>query len=405
MKYIKIVMFVIVFVIILSGCDKLVAEPPTQNTDVCVLLGDFSNAKDADLSVISECVDPTVNANINFTTYIVDGDPEDIILTSKYNNGNRTSPDMMRDHYNKFVKNDLIVKINKAIPNQEETDILSGLYMAEKQLSKSKADFKKLILFSTGIPTSGYINFLNDSNIIDYNDNEFDSLIQEFRNNNFLPDLSGIEIYWFNICETIEPQNSPGRATAVNIENFWKRLLINCGVEEKNINFSYSLNDSTNSTETDNYPFVTPVTFDAEEIIWNFSEKTVQFNPRKATFLDEKLVYKTLEPYAQRICKATSRKFIIVGSTATYGDKNDCIKLSLERAEAVKKVLCQYGVSPDCLLTYGIGQNEVGENLTNRVVDIENGQFIEEKGKLNRKVMIVDTSTSLGKQLLNELDN
>ncbi len=405
MRYIKLILCTLVFTIILTGCDNLTAEPPTQITDVCVLLGDFSNAKDADLSAISECVDPTVNSKVNFTIYALDGAPEDIVLTSEYNNGNRTSPDVMRDHYGKFVHNDLIPKINNAVPNQEEIDILNGLYMAEKHLSKSKADCKKLLIFSTGIPTSGYINFSNSSNIINYNDDELDSLMQEFKAKNLLPNLTGIEVYWFNICETVEPQITPNRANAVKIENFWKNVFANCGVDEKNISFNYSILDSKNSSETDKYPFVTPVMFEDEEIIWCFTDETVQFNPGESTFLNEELVYKTLKPYAEKICDTTSKKFILVGSTATFGDKDECLKLSLERAEEVKKVLCKYGVSPNRLLTFGIGQNEVGNNLTNRVVDVENGSFVEELGKLNRKVMVVDASTALGKQLLQELEN
>lgn len=405
MKYVKLILFVIVFTMLLTGCDKLTAEPPTQITDVCVLLGDFSNAKDADLSVISKCVDPTINSNINFTIYTLDGKPDDIVFTSQYDNGNRTSPDIMRDHYNKFVEKDLILKMNSAIPNQEETDILNGLYMAEKHLAKSKADCKKLLIFSTGIPTSGYINFLNDTNILNYNDDEFDSLMQEFKTKNYLPNLSGIEVYWFNICETLEPQITPNRANAVKIENFWKNVFANCGVDEKNICFDYSILDSNNSSETDKYPFVSPVIFEDEEIIWSFTDETVQFNPGESTFLNEELVYITLKPYAEKICDTTSKNFILVGSTATFGDKDECLTLSLERAEEVKKVLCEYGVSPNRLLTFGVGQNEVGNNLTNRVIDIENGRFVEEQGKLNRKVMVVDTSTALGKQLLEELEN
>lgn len=405
MKYVKLILFVIIFTIFLAGCEKLTAEPPAQITDVCVLLGDFANSKDADLSVLSKCVDPTINSKINFTMYVLDGKPEDVVYTNKYDNGNRTSPDIMKDHYNKFIKKDLTEKINNAKPNQEEVDILNGLYMAEKHLTKSKADCKKLLIFSTGIPTSGYINFADNTNIMECSDEEFDSIMKEFKTKNYLPNLIGIEIQWFNICETSNPQMSPTRANAVKIENLWREILKNCGVDENNITFDYSLPDSNNSVNKDKYPFVTPVTFENEILVWCFTDETVQFNPDEATFLNEELVHKTLKPYAQRICKTTGKKFIIVGSTATYGDKDECLKLSLDRAKAVKEVLCKYGVSSDSLLTYGIGQKTIGENLTNKVQDVKNGQFLEEKAKLNRKVMVVDTATTLGKQLLKELED
>lgn len=126
----------LVFTLVFSGRDKNI-EPIIQTTDVCVLLGDFSNAKDADLSVISKGIDPTKNATVNFTVFVLDGKPEDTVLTCNYDNGNRTSPDIIRNHYSKFLKNDLTVKINNALPEQEETDILRGLEMAEKHLSNS----------------------------------------------------------------------------------------------------------------------------------------------------------------------------------------------------------------------------------------------------------------------------
>lgn len=403
MKYIKLFILVLIFTFVFSGCNDA-SRVPTQITDVCVLLGDFSNAKDADLSVISSCIDPAINANVNFTIYVLDGEPDDQVYTCEYNNGNRIAPDIIRDHYNKFLKNDLTPQASSAIPNQKETDILSGLYMAEKHLSKSEADYKKIIIFSTGIPTAGYINFNADSTVITGDDKQVDSLIRNLKVKNYLPDLNGIEIQWYNLCETKMPQTTPSRPNKVKIESFWTKILKSCGVEEGNIKFDYSILDSNDSDESVVYPSVTPILFKNETIEWDFPDEVVKFNPGEATFCDEDAVYATLKPYAQRICEAASKKFIIVGSTATYGDKEECLKLSLKRAEAVKKVLCDYGVPGDVLMTYGVGQNKVGDDLTKRVLDIdEDGRFIEKKGKLNRKVMVVDTSTSLGKQLLDEL--
>ena len=51
-------------------------------------------------------------------------------------------------------------------------------------------------------------------------------------------------------------------------------------------------------------------------------------------------------------------QFTIVGHTDNDGDETSNLKLSLQRAEAVKKVLTEKGVSPDRLKTEGKGETQ-----------------------------------------------
>lgn len=394
-----------------SGCDgdstvkEVDGKTEREKTAVCVLIGDFSNSKNADCSVVSQAVDPLMS-DAEFTVCVLDGNPEDEDWTVKFDSGNRMS-NMLNSYYSKFIKFELNSIYEKALPKQKQTDILKGLWVAEKVFRSPDIEHKKLVIFSTGISTTGYIDFSDkDIGLLSLDAEGISGYIAELNDKNLIPDLSGVEVVWYNFGETKEPQIAPNRNISNKIKKIWTDIFAAAGVSNEVI-FERSLSNlsETDEIETTTYPYISPVVFDEEEIIWHFTDETVQFNPKYATFVNPDLVLKNLEPYAQRICKTVSKKFIIVGSTATYGNPEVCLTLSLERAEAVKDVLCSLGVPEDMLETYGIGQNEIGNNLTQRVDDEINGKFNEEKAKKNRKVMVVDMSTDLGKALKNALEN
>lgn len=368
--------------------------------DICILLGDVSNSKQADLSVLDEYIESDSTYIRSLKICVLDGDPS--------NNTYEYQPYFdEKEQRNLYVFNTKGLINKEYYPKKAETDILAGLWEAEKYLLNDATGIKKLVIFSSGISTKGYINF--HENLTDLNDNDIYYFVKQLKYNDYLPDFSEVDVQWFNLGETEEPQQSLDRATRKKIEKIWTEVLNECGVEIPDNFFKYSVSSENYNTndesEYEKYPYVTPIVFGTSERVWSFTEKSLQFVANKSTFLYPNKALATLKPYADSIKQASSKKYIIVGSTSGDGPEELSIKLSFDRAKTVKNILCEYGVPEERLIVYGIGSKTVGsENLTNREIEYKDGKKIESNAKLNRKVMIVDMSTELGQKLLYELE-
>lgn len=86
----------------------------------------------------------------------------------------------------------------------------------------------------------------------------------------------------------------------------------------------------------------------------------------------------TLEAVAEEIQKREGTRMRIEGHTDSAGSEEYNRQLSLERAQAVKRILVGYGVAPDHLEAVGLGESQpIAPNLN-------------EKGRtLNRRVELV----------------
>ena len=71
----------------------------------------------------------------------------------------------------------------------------------------------------------------------------------------------------------------------------------------------------------------------------------------------------TLFDFLKKNKKKLSR-YIIFGHTDTKGSSKYNMKLSIKRAESVKKALLDYGITPNGISILGIGENELAVDTT-----------------------------------------
>ena len=130
------------------------------------------------------------------------------------------------------------------------------------------------------------------------------------------------------------------------------------------------------------------------------NEAQVQFEAEKAKFVDENGAKEVLRPVANVILEKPDSSILIVGTTATDGEQEERVKLSNDRAEAVKNVLVKiYKVPEAQIRTVGLGfEADPFERGKDRD---SNGKFIESEGKKNRRVVILDASDTVAKSILN----
>ena len=150
-------------------------------------------------------------------------------------------------------------------------------------------------------------------------------------------------------------------------------------------------------------PTAEPTAEPVFEIPFELNETQVRFIVDKAEFLDPEAAYRACAPVAEAILSHPGHQILLAGSTATmaHSRQESCERLSLARANAVKKLLVeQFGVPEEQLLTIGLGFEkdpfERGQDRDRR------RRFIETEAKKNRRVVLIDANSPIARQLLNQ---
>ncbi|MBQ7064120.1 MAG: OmpA family protein, partial [Firmicutes bacterium] len=137
------------------------------------------------------------------------------------------------------------------------------------------------------------------------------------------------------------------------------------------------------------------------KVPFELNETQVRFVADEAIFIDEAAAIEALVPVAELILEHPDHPILIAGTTATYGSQEGCVKLSNLRAEAVKRLLVEhFGVPETQLITIGLGYED---DPFVRGIDINSeGKFVETEGAKNRRVIVLDAQSDIGRQILGE---
>lgn len=399
-KIIAVVSLMLCFCILFSGCgDETVTPIDIKQTEICILLGKTANVKELDTKNFEEIFLDAAYSQSTCSIIVLDGTPEEISLKYEFPEIKSKLEDNRREHAKSNV-DELNDKISSLKPDSEEIDIIKGLKTAEKALA-SKESKRELIIYSSGLSTSGILNFAERPDLLYKNPTE---IVETLEEEDAIPDLSGINVIWYGLGNVAEPQKELSYTEEENLKNVWNEILEACNVnvtEETFVDVVSLSNEEENLNI--NYPRVSVVELlDSDDCIWSLDEETIGFVANSAEFLDREATTKKLVPYANLMI-SSNKNFYIIGSTATYGNYNNCIALSQERAQAIKDVLIELNVPEDSIEIFGVGQENLGGEYNWRVNDLDNNQnLIESEAKKNRKVMIIDATSNAGKDFIND---
>lgn len=410
-KQIKFIAVLLAIVLLALGCfiygkkqsTKPVTKAPLETTKpeqtnttptetVCILLGYTRNVPRPDEDIMKNEFAQMAEHVADCSVIVIDGEPtlRSYTTTVRYP---KALPFLQEDSNSNYIKRTMKKVVNNCEPKAAEIDILGALRSAEKELSRHDDTKKRILIFSSGISTTGALNFAKNPKLIEENPDIIVNMLKESKS---LPDLTDVEIVWRGFSVVEEPQKRLSDINEYRLENLWRAILTACNATI--VSFESEIgsvsNYSVNEVKKD-YPQVSVVEF--PDVI-DIDETKVQFKPRTAEFLDEDKVRAELKPYAEMILQSGCKNFYLVGSTASISGNAECLKLSIERAEAVKNVLCSYGVPASFLETYGIGRENFGGEYKWRINDLKaDGKSLDEAlAQQNRKVMIIEQSSDKG---------
>lgn len=368
--------------------EKTAEEAPSA---VCFVLGNTEVFPK--ISLLS-AKDTVYNCMYNYSSvsaFVADGQPAlDFDVKAQ-------RPDAVTQGKRKSNANKQTEAVLSALQNlkaeEPETDLLGAVIKASHTLRASDAEQKIMEVYSSGLSTAGMLNF-SASNLL-----EADPawVVEELNCRNALPDLTGIEVTVRGIGQVAGHQ-SPLDETAIRkLEAIWGAIL-QAGNPAK---LDIDRRELTGEAPAEGLPACSSVTvvssaltMDApsiEEQVYRID--SIHFVSDTADFIDPAAASAAVQPFADAL--SGRERIILAGSIASVGT-GDGIALSAARAEAVKALFLEEGVSAEQIRAVGLGKQ--GWSL--RVSDLDaNGNLIEEKAALNRAVFLIPEGSQVAVEL------
>ena len=387
-----------------TGCQASESEKTDKNA-VCYVIANTANSKGLNLN--SPLIYDTVYTTIRNEGYIAvvnaDGNP-DIVYANSFELDDRyqfASKDKL-DMEAATSTTNFISGMQSVIADDPEIDYLASLQQAVRAISSLEGyDSKSIIVVGTGLSTAGdNLNFCN--NLLSA---EPEVIINLLKEKSEIPDFRELKVYWQQMFDVASPQKGLNSAQKNKLREIYAGI-----VEAGGGTFIYNDIVATPVNENIEYPPVTPVDLPLDtpisfepEIFESskinvlkepmiLTEKMITFIGDKSEYLNPDNAVATLQPIADYLVN-NDTTILLCGCTAGDTNGSYAIKLSEDRAEAVKSTLVQLGVDESRIICIGLGSSDPWH--------IYGVGYDGEAASSNRKVVVLDASSATAVSILN----
>lgn len=397
----------------LTGCGNNTVATDTAKVSkpaVAYVMANTACAKTVDSSapiVQDTMIECAENYGYSFIVR-VDGSPElvsaeNLDIDEQYKNASKER--LSRDARNRATN--LLTVLDDVSAVYPEVDYLEGLRCAGASLRSLDSSYtsRSIICCGTGLSTAGYLNFTN--NLLSA---EPEVIVEMLREREVLPDLNDITVYWLGMAQVAAPQEKLTPKQVENLENIWKAVVEASGGEFVPNEYITVTSETGPSAE---YPSVSTVEIPADRpIVFEpkvldkveeagsvfeepvvLGESQVEFVGDEATYLHPELAVETIRPIAEYLIAHDSVNFLLIGSTAGDVTNDSTLRLSRDRADAVKNTLVELGVAAERITTVGMGSDDPWH--------ISGVGYDGPVASSNRKVVLIDASSEQAVEIMN----
>jgi len=275
----------------------------------------------------------------------------------------------------------------------EEGDLFEALHIASRILRDMASDRENhILIIDSGITTAGHID-MREFDIME--SGVTGEIISRLVAAGLMPNLSGVNISFFNIGGGTHPQQVPSGPVEDALMAFWHDILGATGAQV--LQMQGRSEGGSPRTVDNGYPFVSAVEFDTPEVDFSdlrsevFSAEHLGFIANESQFINEEhsrnilaTTAQTLRPFLEN---NPSHFVYIVGSQAAGPYDYSGYALSLERAERVKDLLVsEFNLSEAQLVAIGAGTTSLSWRNTD---EFEGEQWSDDLAEQNRVVAII----------------
>ncbi len=265
---------------------------------------------------------------------------------------------------------------------EPEVDFLAALSVAAGKLDSGRGEEKRIVMMGNGIQTAGQYSF-SKSGIP--SEAQVGDIVGDLKSQGALPDLKGATVDFVGLGLVNSSEPPLNQQSLDGLVAFWRAIVAASGGYVGTIMMQV----------VDGAPSPDSIAVAAVEglkdacINESVAESDgISFNPGNAEFIDVAAATATAQNIATKIAAAACPGDItVIGYVASatpqaqyvFGNAED-EQLSLARADAFKALLVSAGVSTN-IVTVGAGKGPVNDWD-------ESGNFVEDLGQQNRKIVV-----------------
>ncbi len=376
----------ILAIILLTGCsgNNAGGVPPStvieKNGPIDALAIVASASKNSPQPDISSCANVVKSACLSAAdVYFIEADGRPYVAETT------TIPESKKGVAEDKLQSDAALMSNEIInytktltPISEEVDLLKAIILGSKMLGNNTGS-KAMIINASGLCTTGVLDMntslltLDTGVIIDYLEKQA-----------CIPDLSGVEVYFIGLGETVDNQSPPSELDYRKLKEIYTNLIEAGG---GNVEF-LTLGTYSESNTYSGFPHVSEVVFPSTSVL---TESEVQFIVGTANFVNPQEAEAAISEAAAEYNVGT--ELVVVGLASSEGEAAANKALSKKRADKVADILNAQG-----LKATGVG---LGYNQQYCVDDTHDGKLDENLAAKNRKCIIITAASAAGKEALN----
>ena len=396
MKKILVNLALVMVLIFASACGK-VGGQDVEKENVQLLLGIRNNSKAPDLKKAEEEIKSALKSQGNLGLTLIDGSPKLVKSFESPKPKAMLTPSKKQD-----ILNTQFEEINTFIgglrPQAPECDILKAINISADNLA-DRSGVKSLVIMDSGLSTTGLLDFRS----ADVASLKIDEIIGALQSKKAIPNLEGVDVSWYGMGQTTDPQIEPSSEYKYVLEELWTAILKEAGAKSVHI-----ARETLEDVELDrsDFPKVSPVDCKLEESIiasldepMVFGQEKIKFKSDSAELLtNKKDVEARLKPIVDFMNENSQEKILLAGTTAKYGSQKSCEDLSLKRCETIKTILVSMGIEEARIRLLGLGyENPFYQN------DLKaDGSQDEVLAVKNRTVIVMSLKSQTAKDLLGE---
>ena len=396
MKKILVNLALVMVLIFASACGK-VGGQEVEKENVQLLLGIRNNSKAPDLKKAEEEIKSALKSQGNLGLTLIDGSPKLVKSFESPKPKAMLSPSKKQD-----ILNTQFEEINTFIgglrPQAPECDILKAINISADNLA-DRSGVKSLVIMDSGLSTTGLLDFRS----ADVASLKIDEIIGALQSKKAIPNLEGVDVSWYGMGQTTDPQIEPSSEYKYVLEELWTAILKEAGA--KSVHIAREILEDVELDRSD-FPKVSPVDCKLEESIiasldepMVFGQEKIKFKSDSAELLtNKKDVEARLKPIVDFMNENSQEKILLAGTTAKYGSQKSCEDLSLKRCETIKTILVSMGIEEARIRLLGLGyENPFYQN------DLKaDGSQDEVLAVKNRTVIVMSLKSQTAKDLLGE---
>ncbi len=271
--------------------------------------------------------------------------------------------------------------IAAAAARTREVDLLKTLDLAARAVSPATGR-RTILVVDSGLQTTGAIKF-QDSGMLSADPMEVAEALQQ---DGVLPNLSGTNVVFSGLGDTGPPQPALNTAQRKALVAIWVAIAERGGANVTVLEAPLSGQPVEGVPPVSIVPVSTPAVRLAAGTgsrTVELTQETVAFVSNSAEYLDITAARESIAPIANEIL-ASGRAVQLTGATASAGEVEGRMRLSLARADAVKATLVSLGVPSARISTQGVGSDWSGYTQDRDAA----GRLVPRLAAKNRKVMI-----------------